>query len=654
MAEVRAATTPFYRFSGATGWPEVAEARGLSDDPSTIRLGTPGRRPVAWDEPFGSFGGLRLPRGVAIGGEGRLFLADPRSGVVRSALAGELVAGSALPDPLWPRREAPDPWHLEAPSDVALTADGDLAIADPAAGRVLVLAWPTAVRRRDLRVPGWRPTALAATADGDLIVADPGLGRLHRFDRNGARRPGWPHASVPLLAPDFLAVGPPTRAGQIVFVLDRGRKSGRPSAPAGAHAVVAIGADGYERSGLLPERLMPPALRREGERLLWDDPAFPARRPLVLPALPLSRDGRWNGIPMVAVPGRATVPRSGEVVFQGMDSRERGFAWDRIVLDLEQPETASLVITTLTSDTPIAPDRIGHQSDAAWSRPLVLNPNDLPEVLVQSSPGRWLWVRLELLSDGASSPVIRRLDVHGPRRSGLRHLPATFSQDPQSRDFLDRFLAYFDTVFAEISRAHHEVGRLFDPAAVPADAWLDWLGSWFDLRFPAEWDIASRRELVAAATDIARARGTRAGLQRMLRWHLGLTEPWPIVIEHFHLGPDAPPVGGVPLPTEPEAHRMTIVVPRSRVPDDDDARRRLHRLVDGWIPAHTTACLRLVDSGVVLGHQSLLGVDTLLSGSGPEPLDRGRAGIDLATVPPTRGPRPSDYLLADPSGGHHV
>lgn len=654
MTEVRAATTPFSRFSATTGWPEVAHARGLADDPLTIRLGVPGRPPIAWDEPFGSFGGLRLPRGLAIGGDGRLFLADPRGGAVFSAFAAECVAGATPLRPLWPAREAPDRWHLDAPSDVALTADGDLAIADPAAGRVLVLAWPTAVLRHDLRLPGWRPTAVAATAGGDLIVADPGRGRLHRFDRRGAPRSDWPHPSVRLISPEFVAVAPSTRAGEVVFVLDRGRRASLPAAPAGAQTVVAVGADGFERAGLLPSGLAPPALRRDGERLLWDDPAFPGRHPLVIPALPLSRDGRWDGIPVLAVPGRTTVPRSGEVVFQGMDSRERGFAWDRIVLDVEQPETASLVITTLTSDMPIPPDRIGDQADAAWSRPLLLTPRDHPEVLVQSPPGRWLWVRIELLSDGTASPVIRRIDVHGPRRSGLRYLPATFSQDPQSRDFLDRFLAYFDTVFAEISRAHSEVGRLFDPDSVPADAWLDWLGSWFDLSFPAEWDVATRRELVAAATDIARARGTRSGLQRMLRWHLGLPEPWPVVIEHFRLWTGAPPVGGVPLPSAPEPHRMTIVLPRSRVPDDDDARRRLHRLVDGWIPAHTTACLRIIDSGVVLGHQSLLGVDTLLSGAGPEPLDRGRAGIDLATMPPTRGPRPSDYLLADPSGGHHV
>ena len=61
---------------------------------------------------------------------------------------------------------------------------------------------------------------------------------------------------------------------------------------------------------------------------------------------------------------------------------------------------------------------------------------------------------------------------------------------------------------------------------------------------------------------------------------------------------------------------------------------RLRRLIDQWTPAHVSTELRLIDPGFVIGAQSLLGVDTLLSGSCPEPLGRGRAGLTLATARP--------------------
>lgn len=618
MAEPRATATPFLRHAAATGWPK-AQAEGLTNDPGPLRLGITGRRPIAMNEPFGSFGGLRLPRGMAIGKDGRIFLADPEGGVILSALAAECVAGADPFRPLWPRRLAPDLWHLAAPRDVALTAAGDLVIADPEGGRVLVLAWPTAVIRQDLRLPGWRPTALTVAGDW-LVVADPGLGRLHRFDVNGGRDPDWPHPSVQLNAPEFLAL---SASGDTLFVLDRG-------------ALSAIGPEG-RRITATPETLLPPALQRQGNRLLWQDPSLPGHDRLVIPALTLTRNGHYGKIPVIALPRRISVPRSGHVIFDGFDSGQRGFAWDRITLDVSLPESGSLVLTTLTTDALIETGRINAQPDSAWSRPLTLGPGDAPEILVQSPPGRYLWLRIDFLSDGSASPEIARIDLFGPRRSGLRHLPASFHQDPQSRDFLDRFLSYFDTIFAEIGRSHRDSGALFDPAAVPEGAWLDWLGSWFDLEFLAEWDVATRREMVAAAIDSARMGGTARGLQRMLRWHLDLPEPWPMLVEHFRLGPGAPPLARDLLPQAPEPHRLTIVLPRARVAAD--AETRLARLVDGWLPAHVSARLCYVDTGMILGCQSLLGIDTLLSGSCPAPTGTGRAGIDFATAhPPARAP----------------
>jgi phage tail-like protein len=635
----RATGTPFRRFSPVIGWPESRGGRlGIPVEPGPLKLGFPGRRAIQDAEPMGSFGGRRLPRGMAIGEGGRLFLADPAGGVIRSAYAAECTGGADVLRPLWPRRTDPDdPWTLRRPTDVAILPGGDLAIADPDGGRVLILAWPTAAIRAELRLPGWAPTALGVDHKGRLLVADPAGGRLVRFGADHRPEPGWPHPSLALVAPEFIAVSARSTmaapedcgcgchgtgacgADETVFVIDQG-------------AIIAIDRHG-RRTDRLPEALLPPALVRDGTRLLWHDPCLPGRGPLVIPALPFGRDGRLSGtdLPLIALSRRVEVPRSGFLIFDGIDSGKRGFAWDRIVLDLALPAAASVTLRTLTTEAEIAPDRIKAEPDSAWSRPLSLALGDLPEVLVQSGPGRYLWLWLDLLSDGTQGPQISRIDVFGPRRSGLRHLPAPFHQDPESRDFLDRFLSVFDTIFAELRQAGSDTAMLFDPEAVPEGAWLDWLGSWFDLNFLAEWDVPTRRAMVASAIDSARLRGTRAGLQQILRWHLGLSAPWPMVIEHFRLGPGAPPVGMEPLPQAAEPHRMTLVLPRARVPDVAEA--RLMRLIEAWAPAHVAVTLRLIEPGIVIGCQSLLGVDTLLQGSCPEPPGFGRAGLNLATAP---------------------
>jgi hypothetical protein len=123
-----------------------------------------------------------------------------------------------------------------------------------------------------------------------------------------------------------------------------------------------------------------------------------------------------------------------------------------------------------------------------------------------------------------------------------------------------------------------------------------------------------------------------------------------MLIEHFRLGPESPPLAHVPLPRHPEPHRVTIVLPRAWVPAKDES--RLQRLVDRWLPAHVGARLVFVDPGLTIGQQSLLGVDTLLGGSDARPLGQGRLGLDLSTRPAAAGAvvRPSTFKGADHVG----
>ena len=190
------------------------------------------------------------------------------------------------------------------------------------------------------------------------------------------------------------------------------------------------------------------------------------------------------------------MPRFGAFKTTMLDSGRTGFGWDRIVLVATLPETTRIVISTLTSEVAVPFDRLESLPPGRWSAPLALAPGDLPELLIQSGAGRYLWLKVEMSGDGTVSPSISELDIFGPRRSAMRYLPASFHQDPESVRFLDRFLSYFDTVFAEMTAANREIAALFDPEVVPAE-FLAWLGSWFDLEFLATWPEATRREMIA-------------------------------------------------------------------------------------------------------------------------------------------------------------
>ncbi len=622
------------RFSNHVGWADVAYSDNIQiSDGTCLRLGRDGQTPIAATEPFGSFGGRSLPSNVAIAPDGRLFVADANNGVILSALASECIIGAPPPfSPLWdPVTDPTDAYHLSAPTAVRWSAQGDLVIADPVAGKVLVLCMRSGRVRQDLRLTDWAPSGLAQLGCGTWLVTDTANARIKRFDAAWQPLSDWPRPDGALDKPTHIcavAQASDDVAEPVAYVMDRNQ-------------LVAL-----DRLGRITPQdpqmhieLTPPALfvaDTEGG-LGYRDPHWPDRAPLHIANLAMTRDGRLldTSAPVMARPRRIEVPPMGHVIFAPFDSGQRGFAWDRIGLDLTMPPHGRITIRTYTTDTPVTPDRIQDIPTDAWSVPLTLLPGNIPDVLIQSAKGRYLLVRIDLFSDGRTSPNVSRLDLFGPRKSGLTHLPAPFHQDPESRHFLDRFLSYFDTVFAELRQQSRDIGVHFDPRAVPADRWLEWLGSWFDISFLAEWDEATRREMVAHAIDTARDRGTKAGLAQMLRWHLGLEAPWPAIVENWALGPDAPTAGHVPMPTEPEPHKITIFLPRALVPTDQET--RLSRLIGGWCPAHVDYDLRFLEPGLIIGSQSIPGVDAYLGASTAQPLGIGRAGIDLGISHAPRG-----------------
>jgi hypothetical protein len=99
------------------------------------------------------------------------------------------------------------------------------------------------------------------------------------------------------------------------------------------------------------------------------------------------------------------------------------------------------------------------------------------EMLVQSHPGRYLWLRLELHGDGYVTPKVGAVRVHYPRDSYLKYLPAVYAEDDESRWFLERFLSIFQTEWDALDAEIDNIARFFDPDAVPAGPCLDYLAS---------------------------------------------------------------------------------------------------------------------------------------------------------------------------------
>jgi len=335
ISEVRATVPPFLRLNASTGWPlgDAGSRPGIVSLDGPLKLAIAGASAIALNEPFGSFGGRRLPRGVAVSGTGRLFVADPVARVIWTAQASG-HDGPTLFSPLWPAQPLPplplpqdvtpppaipsDPYTLVSPTDVAFLANGDLAIADPGARRVVVIAYPSAQLRQVVAFAAGAPTALSTDRLGNIYIADPGGKTIHRYDPQWRRDPSFPSASVQLAGPAFLAspaFGDDCdcgcgcggscgkthgHAGAVVYAIDDGR-------------LIGLDAKGYPVAKPDPGQLslIPPSLQRaEDGALLFADPAQPGRDPIRLTGLALTGDGRLlpEGVPLMALPKRVRFP----------------------------------------------------------------------------------------------------------------------------------------------------------------------------------------------------------------------------------------------------------------------------------------------------------------------------------------------------------
>jgi phage tail-like protein len=174
-----------------------------------------------------------------------------------------------------------------------------------------------------------------------------------------------------------------------------------------------------------------------------------------------------------------------------------------------------------------------------------------------------LRVEVELTGNGQDTPLIYALRVWGPRFSYRdRYLPELY-RDPAApgADFLDRYLALFESVLTPLEDQVADAWRLTRPGTAPADA-LDWLASWIGLGLDQGLSEPQKRRLIREATALWRWRGTLVGLQRMLDVVTddGVRRGDLVVVEHFRLRRTFATILGADLaPSEDPLTRGTAV-----------------------------------------------------------------------------------------------
>ncbi|WP_421107746.1 phage tail protein [Streptomyces sp. NEAU-S77] len=367
----------------------------------------------------------------------------------------------------------------------------------------------------------------------------------------------------------------------------------------------------------------------------------------------------WQGLPRdPAPPATDAYATSGSYVTTLIDSGISRCRWHRVRVDADVPDGTAVAVRIVVSE-----DGLYDDSDWQASAP------GATDFLVDQPPGRFLRLRLGLSGDGAATPVVRRIRLDFPRVTSADLLPPAFREDPAADDFTERFLSLFDATLAQLDRVIERYPALLDPAGVPGRV-LPWLAGLLGLSFEAGWDARTRRELLAAAPELYRRRGTPWALRKAVSIVFGVT---PVVDElatdrrwahlrdtvggsgagpgqgqglgairlfgrsasRFRVGGSA--LGAAPLrafgtpdsdPFTAHAHRFRLALPAGSA--DGTA---LARLVERQAPAHTVGSVRTGGAGFVVGSRSTVGVDTAFVPlpapvlGGAHPVRLGRDGV---------------------------
>ncbi|HEU4794755.1 MAG TPA: phage tail protein [Pyrinomonadaceae bacterium] len=130
---------------------------------------------------------------------------------------------------------------------------------------------------------------------------------------------------------------------------------------------------------------------------------------------------------------------------------------------------------------------------------------------------RFLWVRVSLTATaGARLPSLSELSVLYPGRTLMQDLPSIYQKEearPQS--FLRDLVGVLETTTQGLDSQIASMGRQIHPDTA-TEPWLNFIARWLGLPWDDALSLEQKRALVLRAADLAKNRGTRAGLEALL------------------------------------------------------------------------------------------------------------------------------------------
>jgi len=130
---------------------------------------------------------------------------------------------------------------------------------------------------------------------------------------------------------------------------------------------------------------------------------------------------------------------------------------------------------------------------------------------------QYVWVSVKLIaSSGAALPMLQQLDVLYPGLTLMQRLPAIYQRDEaKPGSFLRSLVGVVEATTQDIDARVGSMGSKINPSTAPVE-WLNFVARWLGVPWDDGLSEAQKRAVVTHASDLLKARGTRAGVEQLL------------------------------------------------------------------------------------------------------------------------------------------
>jgi phage tail-like protein len=321
---------------------------------------------------------------------------------------------------------------------------------------------------------------------------------------------------------------------------------------------------------------------------------------------------------------RYSIKEPGTFISGPFDSDKSDCIWHKIILDVLIPDKTQIDVYHHISQEKKSQKEISELPESEWSKLATFYASAMNrrDALIQGPVGRYLWLKMELIStDEYKTPKIRSIETYFPRISYLRYLPAVYQEDAASRDFLERYLSLFETFLGAEDMEIGQIARYFDAEATPGE-FLSWLATWVAAIFDESWQEEKKQKFLQSAVELYKKRGTNEGLEELIEIYTGDA---PMIVENLQLyEKDAD--GNFVLRCEENDELKVVLEKLFGAPapfsfcvmlklnqNIESQLKSVKRIVELEKPAHTSAGVVVLQPWIYLDLHTYLGVNTYLS-----------------------------------------